>query len=129
VDLYPTLTDLAGVNPPVGLQGVSLRPLLEDANAAWNRAAYTQTVTKGKDKVQGYSVRTERWRFTEWQKGEKGMELYDHDNDPQELKNLANDSAYAAIVAEMKALSQKMHPVIVTPGKVIKKDGEVKKGE
>jgi uncharacterized sulfatase len=129
VDLYPTLTDLAGVKAPEGLAGVSLRPLLENADAQWTRAAYTQTVTKGKDKVQGYSVRTERWRFTEWQNGEKGMELYDHDADPQELKNLASDSAYASTVAELKALSKKMHPVMVAPGKAIKKDGEVKKGE
>jgi uncharacterized sulfatase len=86
-------------------------------------------VTKGKDKVQGYSVRTERWRFTEWQNGEKGMELYDHENDPQELKNLAKDPAFTSIISELKALSKKIHPAIVTPGKAIKKDGEVKKGE
>jgi uncharacterized sulfatase len=129
VDIYPTLTDLAGVKAPDGLEGVSLRPLLVNADAPWSRAAYTQTVTKGKDKVQGYSVRTERWRFTEWQNGEKGMELYDHENDPQELKNLANDPAFASIISELKALSKKIHPVVATPGKAIKKDGEVKKSE
>jgi len=129
VDLYPTLTDLAGVKAPEGLEGVSLRPLLENPDAQWSRAAYTQTVTKGKDKVQGYSVRTERWRFTEWQNGEKGMELYDHDADPQELKNLASDSAYASTITELKALSKKMHPVMVAPGKAEKKSGEGKKGE
>jgi uncharacterized sulfatase len=129
VDLYPTLTDLAGVKAPEGLEGVSLRPLLENPDAQWSRAAYTQTVTKGKDKVQGYSVRTERWRFTEWQNGEKGMELYDHDADPQELKNLASDSAYASTITELKALSKKIHPVMVAPGKAEKKSGEGKKGE
>ncbi len=129
VDIYPTLTDLAGVKAPDGLEGVSLRPLLANADAPWSRAAYTQTVTKGKDKVQGYSVRTERWRFTEWQNGEKGVELYDHENDPQELKNLAKDQAFASIMSELKALSKKIHPVIVTPGKATKKDGGVKKGE
>ncbi len=129
VDLYPTLTDLAGVKAPEGLEGVSLRPLLDNAYAQWGRAAYTQTVTKGKDKVQGYSVRTERWRFTEWQNGEKGMELYDHDIDPQELKNLASDPAFASTITELKLLSKKMHPVMVTPGKAQKKPGEAKKGE
>ncbi len=129
VDLYPTLTDLAGVKAPEGLEGVSLRPLLENPDASWNRAAYTQTVTKGKEKVQGYSVRTERWRFTEWQYGEKGMELYDHDNDPQELKNLAKDPAYSEVISELKALSKKMHPEMVTPGKAQKKLGEGKKSE
>jgi uncharacterized sulfatase len=129
VDLYPTLTDLAGVKAPEGLEGVSLRPLLNNADAQWGRAAYTQTVTKGKDKVQGYSVRTERWRFTDWQNGEKGSELYDHDADPQELKNLASDPSFASILSELKAMSKKMHPVMVTPGKAEKKSGEGKKGE
>ena len=114
--MYPTLTDLAEVKAPQGLEGVSLRPLLENPDASWNRAAYTQTVTKGKDKVQGYSVRTERWRFTEWQYGEKGMELYDHENDPQELKNVVNDSANAAVVKELREMNMKMHPVMVKPG-------------
>ena len=129
LDLYPTLTDLAGVSAPAGLPGASLRPLLADVDAVWNRAAYTQTVTKGKDKIQGYSVRTERWRFTEWQNGEKGMELYDHDTDPQELKNLANDSAYGSVITELKALNRSIHPVMVQPGKAMKKNGEGKKGE
>jgi len=57
------------------------------------------------------------------------MELYDHDTDPQELKNLASDSAYASTIAELKALSKKMHPVMVVPGKAEKKSGEGKKGE
>ncbi len=125
VDIYPTLTDLAGVKAPDGLQGVSLRPLLDNADAAWNRAAYTQTVTKGKNKVQGYSVRTERWRFTEWQYGEKGMELYDHDKDPQELNNLANDPAYSTVVAELKAMNKQVHPVMVVPGASDAREGKV----
>jgi iduronate 2-sulfatase len=74
-------------------------------------------------------VRTERWRFTEWQNAEKSCELYDHDADPQELKNLANDPAFASKMNELKAMIKKIHPVMVTPGKAIKKDGEVKKGE
>jgi uncharacterized sulfatase len=127
LDLYPTLTDLAGVSPPSGLQGVTLRPLLNDVDAVWNRPAYTQTVTKGKDKVQGYSVRTERWRFTEWQNGEKGMELYDHDKDPQELTNLANDSQYSQVMEELKVMNRKIHPVMVAPGKAAKSGKQTKK--
>ena len=129
VDLYPTLTDLGGVSPPQGLQGVTLRPLLNDVDAVWDRAAYTQTVTKGKDKVQGYSVRTERWRFTEWQYGKKGLELYDHDKDPKELTNLATDPAYADVIKQLQAYSHSIHPVIVEPGKTLKKNKESKKGE
>ncbi len=114
VDLYPTLAELANLAPPEHLEGVSLRPLIEDPKAAWSHPAYTQ-VQRGGDP--GHSVRTERWRYTEWAFGEKGRELYDHDNDPQELHNLAADAKYADVVAQMKALLKQVHPVPVTGGK------------
>ena len=56
----------------------------------------------------GYSVRTARWRYTEWDEGKKGVELYDHWNDPGEVLNLANDPKYAGPLAEMKALLAKL---------------------
>jgi uncharacterized sulfatase len=52
----------------------------------------------------GRSVRTERWRYTEWDDGKLGRELYDHENDPQEYTNLANNAAYAETIKEMKEL-------------------------
>ena len=55
-----------------------------------------------KPTVVGRSIRTERYRFTEWNNGDKGTELYDHDSDPGESKNLANDAAHAATVATMR---------------------------
>jgi uncharacterized sulfatase len=56
----------------------------------------------------GRSVRTERWRYTEWDDGKAGVELYDHENDPHELKNLAKDESHAKIVAKMKKLLEKV---------------------
>ena len=47
----------------------------------------------------GYTLRTPRWRYTEWDEGRKGRELYDHDADPRELKNLAEDAAQASIAS------------------------------
>ena len=58
----------------------------------------------------GYSVRTERWRYTEWDGGKAGAELYDHDADPHEWNNLAKDPKFAKEVAEMKKLLPKTKP-------------------
>lgn len=115
LDIYPTVVDLAGLTPPTHLQGASLRPLLDNPQAAWNRPAYTQ-VQRGN--FPGHSVRTERWRYTEWDGGAKGIELYDHDNDPQELKNLADSPQFAEVQAQMKTLIKVNHPVSVQGGKV-----------
>ena len=65
----------------------------------------------------GHSVRTDRWRYTEWDFGAKGTELYDHESDPQELTNLATDAKHADVVKEMKALLKQMHPKSVEGGK------------
>ena len=107
VDLYPTLADLAGLKAPADLHGTSLERLLDDPGAEWKQPAFTQVVRGG---FPGHSVRTERWRYTEWDNGKQGVELYDHDADPQEYRNLANDPAYTAVVAELKSVVRKNWP-------------------
>jgi uncharacterized sulfatase len=104
IDIFPTLTDLAGVARPEGLHGKSLRPLLSDpAQKQFKPAAYTQTIRPGN--IMGRTVRTDRWRFTQWGDGDDApTELYDHQNDPNEWTNLAADPKHAATVAEMKRL-------------------------
>jgi uncharacterized sulfatase len=114
LDLYPTLADLAQLPPPAGLQGVSLRPLLDAPQSAWKRPAFTQ-VQHGA--IAGHSIRTERWRYTEWNGGEKGVELYDHNADPGEMRNLANDPALAQTVAEFKEVAKRNWPTKVEGGK------------
>ncbi|MBI4600675.1 MAG: sulfatase [Planctomycetes bacterium] len=109
LDLYPTLADLCGLEAPPGLDGASLRPLLEDPARAWSRPALTEVTRKagqGKRKkdILGRSVRTERWRCTEWDEGREGIELYDHERDPQERRNLARDPGHARVVEEMRAV-------------------------
>jgi uncharacterized sulfatase len=102
VDLYPTVLDLCGLSaPPQKLAGSTLRPLLDDPNAKWDKPALTQ-VRRGE--VMGRSVRTERWRYTEWDQGRRGRELYDHESDPTEQHNLADDVSKQPIIAELKVL-------------------------
>ena len=101
LDLYPTLADLAGLEAPETIEGVSLRPLLENPEASWNRPAFTEVRRQG---IPGYSVRTERWRYNEWDHGAAGSELYDHESDPEEFVNLAHDPNYADVVAELKKM-------------------------
>jgi len=97
LDIYPTLAALAGLPARGELEGVSLVPLLKKPDIQWDRPAFSQIWG-------GRSVRTERWRYTEWEQGRSGAELYDHDNDPREQHNLAEDPAYAAVVAKLKAM-------------------------
>jgi uncharacterized sulfatase len=104
VDLYPTLTQLCKLPPPQGLEGASLAPLLEDPQQPWKKAAFIQVAHGREHEVMGRSVRTERYRYTEWDEGKQGAELYDHTTDPRELINRATDPACAGTVAELRQL-------------------------
>lgn len=111
LDVYPTIAALAGLDP-AGAEGASLVPLLQDLQASWNKPAYTQVTrnraggrpAKREAGFMGRSVRTERWRYTEWDGGRKGVELYDHDKDPKELRNLAADPQHGDTIRELKKL-------------------------
>jgi uncharacterized sulfatase len=109
LDLYPTLAELAGVRAPTGLHGRSLMPLLKNPESKWDHAALTQ-VRRGPaaSAYMGYSVRTEKWRYTEWDNGKRGAELYDELDDPQESNNLSADARHRKAVVEMQRLLQRM---------------------
>jgi uncharacterized sulfatase len=109
LDVYPTLAELTKLPPPPALQGRSLAPLLREPTAPWDRPAFTQ-VTRGNRETgfMGYSVRTEQWRYIEWDEGKRGRQLYNEREDPAELRNLADDSRHEKVVAEMRQLLQSM---------------------
>ncbi len=98
VDLYPTLTELAGIKPPETIQGTSLTPLLSDPNSSDWKKDHAFTISRSG----GESIRTQQWRYTHWGFGEKGAELYDLKNDPGEFTNLANNPDYAEVVKKLK---------------------------
>ena len=106
LDVYPTLADLCGLKPPENLEGKSLRTLLADPNSGdWTKPAVTQ-VWYGR-KAWGYSIRTERYRYTEWLEGEAGRELYDHSTDSDEVANLAADPQYSEVRAALSGQLKK----------------------
>jgi iduronate 2-sulfatase len=106
LDIYPTLLELTGLPRAAGLEGVSLKPLLENPEATWDRPAYTVWNELGRG-VTGVVVRTERWRYAEFFGRETGAFLTDPLNDPHELKNLVNEPEHQAIIAELSALARK----------------------
>lgn len=123
IDLYPTLTELCGVKAPENLQGQSLVPMLKDPEAkgrGWvlsqvvrgggfkRHGASAATGDKGK-RIFGYALRTNRWRYIEWDEGRAGKELYDHETDPKEITNLADKPAQADTQAK---LADQLHAAV-----------------
>jgi uncharacterized sulfatase len=105
VDIFPTLAHLAGISAPRELAGRSLQPLLDDPARAWEGRAFSQVLRPNNGQpVMGRTVRTTRWRYTEWAGGNAGVELYDHDRDPHEFTNLATDPAHAGTRSNLRAL-------------------------
>jgi arylsulfatase A-like enzyme len=115
VDIYPTLADVAGLSLPKHLEGVSLKPLLEDPSQPWKTAAFSQYPRSQQGGLMGYSMRTDRYRFTVWVNRKDhskvdAIELYDHHTDPQENQNIANRPENAALVEKLMAQWKKGWP-------------------
>ncbi len=104
VDLYPTLAELAGLPLPPELEGTSFAPLLQNPARPWKRAAFSQYLRPGKDRFMGRSIRTDRWRYTEWTNARNesaGLELYDHETDTGENVNVATEAKHREIAAQL----------------------------
>lgn len=111
VDFYPTLADLCGIKAPDYVSGVSLSPALQDPKATPRRHALSQYDN-------GYSIRTARFRYTEWgDNGAAGAELYDHKTDSAEMENLATKPEQAERV---KQLSKQLRERIAQARKKVK---------
>ena len=111
IDLYPTLADLCNLPQPKHLKGHSLAPLLANPMATVRQAAYSTTRIRprlpgftGKVKPLGRSIRTDRYRYTEWADGKYGVELYDYQTDPREITNLARSAAHTDKVKQLKTI-------------------------
>lgn len=106
VDVYPTLCELAGLPVSDHLEGQSIVPLLSGPDQPWKQAAFSQFPRKdGPTPLMGYSMRTDRYRYIEWQDRRSrevvATELYDHRNDPEENTNVADTSDHQDTLVEL----------------------------
>jgi iduronate 2-sulfatase len=102
VDIYPTLCQLCELPMPDGLEGTSFAPLLDAPDRPWKTAAFSQYP---RGKIMGYSMRTDRYRYTEWRdpKAERpvAMELYDYQTDPAGNVNIAGSPEAAKLIEQL----------------------------
>jgi arylsulfatase A-like enzyme/GH35 family endo-1,4-beta-xylanase/acylphosphatase len=112
LDIYPTLCELAGIKPASTLQGKSLVPLLDGKDTEVKYAVSQWPKLKN---GMGYTVRTKRYRYTEWYENYRSTqprdpkklvarELYDYKEDPLETKSLVKNKKYADVLAEHEKL-------------------------
>lgn len=111
VDIYPTLCEVCSLPVPGHLEGRSMMPLLKDPARPWKKAAFSQYP---RGKVMGYSMRTERFRYTEWKDRKTGKvlarELYDHRKDPQENINAVAQQEYEQDVQRLAQMLKRGWP-------------------
>jgi len=119
-DIYPTLVSLAGlVEPKTPIEGQNLLPVLSGQappreyafSQSWSAAYLVRPERRGLE-VMGYTIRTDRYRYTEWSRGAEGVELYDYETDPLEFRNLAGEDSHAAVQKRMAGLlEQKLQSI------------------
>ena len=103
LDIFPTVAELCGLQVPETVKGKSLRPLLDDPTKSIHPHVLTH-ITRGAG-VRGFGLRTNRWRYIHW--SDNSEELYDHDMDPEEWHNLANDPNQSIVLEELRGRLQK----------------------
>lgn len=114
LDLFPTLFDLTGVKQIPQTDGKSLVPLLDNDPKTTVKVDFAMSqFPRQNGKLMGYSIRTERYRYTEWlgnnytsndaynDSNVVANELYDYQTDPQEKVNHVKEASYKAIADEL----------------------------
>ena len=152
IDIYPTLMDLTKIEAPSHVVGKSLVPIFNDHKHKVRQSALTRwrasqhgSLNFKESGIQGYSIKTERFRLTKWgENGEHGYELYDHEKDREEMDNLVNNLYYKSTLDSLKKHidlrianarkkpdglgrqfeEKRLHKVIMTPGDLYDIDGK-----
>lgn len=118
MDIYPTLVTLCNFPGKAGLEGNDISPLLKNPKISWN---YPSLTTFG---FNNHSVRSERWRYIRYNDGSE--ELYDHNADPQEWKNLANDPKYTSVKKDLLKWFPKVNALGALSQQQLRAAGELK---
>ncbi|MFZ9979978.1 MAG: sulfatase-like hydrolase/transferase [Opitutales bacterium] len=130
IDIYPTLADVCGLPKPKDVEGVSLKPVLDDAAARVRPVAISQYPRSDAGKtLMGYSIRDDRWRLTLWRDRKDNAihatELYDETNDPHETVNVAAKAEHAEVIARLT----KFLPPPIAPSTAQNTEGKAGKGK
>lgn len=109
MSIYPTLCELAGVPIPKHVEGISIKPLLQNPNAPWDTPGLS-TMNQG-----NHTLATDKWRYIRYADGSE--ELYDEQADPNEWHNIAAKPENADIIRKLSAYLPKKNaaPVPVDP--------------
>jgi len=106
IDLYPTLCELSGLPQPGHVEGQSLLRVLQDPATSGMGVALSQH-TRFKERYMGRAMRTDRHRYVAWFETGSGRvverELYDHERDPLETRNLAGEAEQSNLIQELHA--------------------------
>ena len=104
VDVAPTLLELAGLPVPGWMHGKSFAPLLIGASVPWRDAFFYEYYEYPAEHCVGKNrgVRTSRWKLIHFWEQPEEWELYDLQNDPDEMRNLATSRAHQPIVRELR---------------------------
>jgi len=104
LDVAPTILDMAGIPVPRDMDGRSLKPILEGKRVEWRRdflyeyyeypGAHSARMNRG--------VRTRRWKYIHYFEEPQEFELYDLQNDPHEMNNLANEPAFRSVMERLR---------------------------
>lgn len=107
MDIYPTVCELGGLMTRPDLEGISLVPLFQNPERPWKLAAFSQYARGFSYRFMGRSMRTDRYRLTEWRDRIENRivatELYDHETDPHENINIAGDPQHKELVSVLSS--------------------------
>ncbi len=126
IDLYSTLAELAGIDDDLSatLAGTSLATVVRSPDQTVKAAAFTQHQqpfygSRANWQAWGYSLRTARWRYTQWRSLADnqviGEELYDHDGDPSETVNLAGSGQHRQTLSQLRPQLEAVFPAVLPP--------------